>query len=306
MEAKLEKNLIQTYFKEINEIYKENEDECDIEYCPENREKLIKMNLKLVIHIAKKYLGLGFELDDLIQYGNEGLCIAWDKFDPDRNSLKQKALKFLEGKQKTIKYDEMAELFELISYGALGKKFMSVFGERPEYDREELKTWINKNVFNAKFNSVAAMWIRAKILEYINLESRLVKKPKAEIYKDKQENNSYITEIVTDLSGLETDDNYIADDNTSLDINESYVNFRKNLMLLLEGVSSRDRSIILKKFGIGLPRPMVPKEIAEQEGLSIARISQIIQNAMEKMIMNSKKYNIQGDKMYYDMENMVF
>ena len=69
-------------------------------------------------------------------------------------------------------------------------------------------------------------------------------------------------------------------------------NFKNELAKLLKGVKPRDRSVFLKKFGIGLPRPMLPKEIAEQEGLSKARVSQIFQSVLEKMQANSVKYNV--------------
>ena len=37
---------------------------------------------------------------------------------------------------------------------------------------------------------------------------------------------------------------------------------------------------------------MLPKEIADQEGLSIARVSQIFQTVLEQMQRNQVKYNI--------------
>ena len=60
----------------------------------------------------------------------------------------------------------------------------------------------------------------------------------------------------------------------------------------MDGVKPRDRAIFLKKFGIGLPRPMLPKEIADQEGLSIARISQIFQTVVEQIQQNQVKYDV--------------
>lgn len=301
-----DKNIIQIYFKEINDIYKANNNDYNIEYCEENRDKLIQMNLKSVIHIAKKYVGLGVELEDLIGAGNVGLCLAWEKYDPKRNTLKKQVLDILNEKGDEIPYEEMDDIFTLISYGALGKKFSEEFPQAPVYHKNELLAWVHKNVFSAKFNSIAAMWIRALILQEIDINSRLVKKPKVIIYKDKQKTNTYQTETLTDLTGLERSEDYISEDNTIPEVNESYVTFKQNLNLLLDGVCSRDRGILLKKFGIGLPRPMLPKEIADQEGLSIARISQIIQNTTEKMIMNSRKYNINSEQMYQDLENMMF
>ena len=53
----------------------------------EARNILIKHNLKLVVAIAKKYIGLGVSFIDMIQDGNEGLLISIDKFDPSKGCL---------------------------------------------------------------------------------------------------------------------------------------------------------------------------------------------------------------------------
>lgn len=45
------------------------------------REKIASHNLRLVVSIAKNYSGYGVDLGDLIQFGNEGLLIAMNKFD---------------------------------------------------------------------------------------------------------------------------------------------------------------------------------------------------------------------------------
>ncbi len=49
------------------------------------REKLIQSNLRLVVSIAKRYLGHGLPLLDIIQEGNMGLIHAIEKFDYRRN-----------------------------------------------------------------------------------------------------------------------------------------------------------------------------------------------------------------------------
>jgi len=45
------------------------------------RQQLIEANLRLVLHIARKYRGFGVDLMDLIQEGNMGLMHAVEKFD---------------------------------------------------------------------------------------------------------------------------------------------------------------------------------------------------------------------------------
>jgi RNA polymerase primary sigma factor len=48
------------------------------------RKRLIEANLRLVVSVARRYLGRGLPLADLIQEGNLGLFRAVDKFDPER------------------------------------------------------------------------------------------------------------------------------------------------------------------------------------------------------------------------------
>ena len=50
----------------------------------EARQVLITHNLKLVVYLAKRYLGRGLPLLDLVEEGNLGLMHALEKFDPDR------------------------------------------------------------------------------------------------------------------------------------------------------------------------------------------------------------------------------
>ena len=292
----------QQYFKEINDIYEKHNNDYNIEYCPENRNKLIEMNLKTVISIAKKYQGLGLSLNELISAGNLGLVIAFNKFDPHRSKLKEEVLEAVSGLDNEFDYNQlMSVVNERINYGDVKKKFADKFSPGQIYTKSDVEKWINSNIHNAKFNSIATMWIRAYILIELDNNSRIVKKPKSEIYKDKEREGAYKKEIVVDIDAPINDESdttfgdmlQLEDDSRSdLDVGESYDIFKSGLNKLLNGVKARDRSIFLKKFGIGLPRPMLPKEIADQEGLSIARISQIFQSVIEQMQLNQIKYNI--------------
>lgn len=301
-------NITQQYFKEINDIYSKHKNRYDIEYCDENRDKLIEMNLKTVIMIAKKYQGLGLTLNELISAGNLGLVVAYDKFDPSRSKLKDDALECAKELGGEFDYDVLVEsISRILKYGDIKKKFSERFKPNNIYKKQDLVKWIHSNIYNAKFNSVATMWIRAYILIELDNNSRLVKKPKTEIYKDQKETGSYKKESTLDIdapvsenSNTSMSDIMRIEDDTlmDIDINEAYNTLKSGLMILLSGVKVRDRGIFLKKFGIGLPRPLLPKEIAEQEGLSIARISQIFQTVIEQMQRNQVKYNVDPDILF--------
>ena len=60
--------------------------ECQeiVEYGFQARDILIESNLRLVVSIAKRYLGRGMQFQDLIQEGNMGLMKAVNKFDPQK------------------------------------------------------------------------------------------------------------------------------------------------------------------------------------------------------------------------------
>ena len=301
-------NSIQQYFKEVGDIYAKHNNDYNIEFCEENRNKLIEMNLKAVVSIAKRYQGLGLTLQELISAGNLGLVIAYDKFDPNRSKLKTNVLAQIEPLPEKFDFSELNEAIkDYFTYGDIKKKFCDRFFPNKSYTKKEVIQWVNKNIFNAKFNSIATMWIRAYILIEINNYSRLVKKPKTDIFKDKYEDGSYKKEVTMDIdnpisfNSLRKDSEALELLDTTksdLEVSEAYVTFKQGLNKLLDGVKPRDRSIFLKKFGIGLPRPMLPKEIAEQEGLSKARVSQIFQSVIEQMQINSVKYNINSDILF--------
>lgn len=315
-------NSTQLYFKEINKIYNDNNNEYNIPFCEENRDKIIQMNLKSVISIAKCYQGLGVDFQDLISAGNEGLCKAFEKYNPKRACLKDNIINAINCCDDCLfTYDRLrAILDECLKYGgeSVKKEFEKHFKKGKSYEREDALNWVDKYISNAKFNSVACKWIKAYIISEINNNSRVVKKPKSEIDKDKAETGSFKKEQLVNIDAQITqDDNsktlgdvlQLEDDSgpkiDSLENEENYCVFKDTLNILLAGVKSRDRRILLMKFGIGFVRPMQPNEIAQREDLSIARISQIINATIETMISNAKKYNVNSDVVFEAISKLV-
>eukprot|EP00826_Nyctotherus_ovalis_P041777 TRINITY_DN424_c0_g1_i20.p1 TRINITY_DN424_c0_g1~~TRINITY_DN424_c0_g1_i20.p1 ORF type:complete len:357 (-),score=-11.51 TRINITY_DN424_c0_g1_i20:50-1015(-) len=78
---------VKIYLKEIGSVpLLSSEDEIELAIKIENgddaaKKKLSEANLRLVVSIAKRYLGRGLQFLDLIQEGNLGLIKAVDKFD---------------------------------------------------------------------------------------------------------------------------------------------------------------------------------------------------------------------------------
>lgn len=309
-------NSIQQYFSEINDIYKKNNNDFDIEFCEENRKKIIEMNLKSVIAIAKCYQGLGVDFEDLISAGNEGLCKAFEKYNPKRAGLKENMLEAAQLLPEKLSYTQMETFIsEFIKYGnSIKRNFNKFFEKRKTYTKEYVLDWINKHIFNAKFNSVACKWIKAYIINEINNSSRVVKKPKIEIDRDRAITGTYQKEQIVNLDmpvfdnpnsrtvgeslQIEADDDY-----SNMDIEEYNISLKEILSRLMVGIRSRDRRIILKRFGIGVVRPMTPAEIAMQEDLSVARVSQVINLVLEQMQKNAKDQGISVNSIIGTLDN---
>ena len=60
-----------------------------------NSDDLVLGNLRLVVHLAKKYQGMGLSLEDLVHEGTIGLCIARDKFNSSKGKFSTYAAQWI-------------------------------------------------------------------------------------------------------------------------------------------------------------------------------------------------------------------
>lgn len=111
--------LLTSYFKSISKypIYN-SEEQIELAKKVKNgdkkaREKLINSNLRFVITCAKKYVGQGVPLIDLINSGNYGLIQSIDHYDPDRGYhfisfavwyIRREIIRSLYNNGRTIRY----------------------------------------------------------------------------------------------------------------------------------------------------------------------------------------------------------
>lgn len=299
-------NNIDIYFNEVKREYilhPMGESE-DMAFVPENRDVFIKNNLKLVIDCAKRYQNLGLPLDDLIQAGNEGLLITFNKFDTDRANLRFAILDDINKSEKV--YFTLAEAEELIRRNFQYTKTLDATIKKLPVNgfnsKKEFIEWTNENIKKASFSSIAFAWIRATIISEINKLGKVIRVPKSA-----QKEHSSVNIIRLDSINPHTDDCYhdnqiseVANDDfavmdESMEAMEKQNMFKEILEKVLSKLPMIDRRIIKKKFGIDAPFPMSINEIAENEGISPNKVKYSISNTLkiiEKSIPETDKRNI--------------
>jgi RNA polymerase primary sigma factor len=104
------------------------------------REKIINANLRLVITIAKQYVGMGCEIADLISAGNVGLCEAVDKFDPNRGCFSLCAAYYIKHQIRKFLSENTTTLSVPVRYWYYFREIkMEAYKESPRSDEEMAK-----------------------------------------------------------------------------------------------------------------------------------------------------------------------
>ena len=303
-------NNIDIYFNDVKREYIKSpmSDSDNLEFLPENRDTFIKNNLKLVINCAKRYQNLGLPFEDLIQIGNYGLCVAFDKFDTEKANLKNTIVKNI--KESSLESFTNKDAEEIIkksfTYSKDLERTLNLIPEDGFVDKDEFLNWTNKNIKTAIFASVAFQWIRAYILLELNKLSKVVRVPKSARKKTDEEGNkvnSSITIINLDSVNPYTDDTYYDDElakvtNEEFIIEDEYVENLEKQDILKEVVekalcnlSVTDRRIIKKRFGVGMPYQLSINEISESEGIPANKVKYIITQALKNIgnLLTSKE-----------------
>lgn len=304
-DAKTYDNNIDIYFNDVKREYIKSpmSDSDNLEFLPENRETFIKNNLKLVINCAKRYQNMGLPFEDLIQTGNYGLCVAFDKYDTEKANLKSTIInKINDSDLESFTYKDAEEIIrESFTYSKDLERTLNLIPQDGFAEKEEFIAWAKKNIKTAIFASVAFQWIRAYILLELNKRSKVIRVPKSARAKTDEEGNkvnSTITIINLDSVNPYTDDTYYDNElakitNEEFALEDEYVENIEKQDLLKEVVekalcnlSPTDRRIIKKRFGVGMPYQLSINEISESEGIPANKVKYSVTQSL-KTIANS-------------------
>lgn len=237
------------------------------------RDEMIGANLRLVVSIAKRYVGQGLSLSDLIQEGNLGLMKAIFRFDYTKGHrfstyatwwIRQSITRAILDKAKTIRlpvhFVELKNQVLKAFYELLKEQ-----GKEPSPKEVAEKTGLPLEKISSILSSVR---------EPVSLESPI------------GDEDSTLKDFIEDVKAISPFDAV------------THAELSHKLQIILSTLTPREQEILRLRFGLGGESEHTLEEIGRKFKVSRERIRQIEKRALQKLKMASENLNL-------DLENFL-
>lgn len=223
------------------------------------RDKLSVANLRLVVSIAKRYVGRGMHFLDLIQEGNLGLMKAVEKFDYERGFkfstyatwwIKQSITRAIADQARTIRIPvHMVETINKL--GRVSRNLLQTLGREPSAAEIAEKMGISEE---------KVIEIQKIAQDPVSLE-----KPIGE------EEDSHLGDFIEDNSSVSPAEKAEA------------AMLREHLLQVLSTLTPREQEVLIMRYGIKDSRPKTLEEVGKEFNVTRERIRQIEAKALRKL-----------------------